>query len=166
LNYTKKNDLQTLIIHTFSNLRAIIYDIENSSYIETKLILGKIVPSLPTSTATIGGFVSIQILNLIQTHELTILRNTLFNLGTYFINQLKPKTVIYHKDNEIDPILKKSVRNIPDKWTILDKIEINESKTCNVFIELIAKEYEVKITLITSNNIIIYDSNSKKIKLN
>ena len=166
LEFNKENDLQILIIHAFSNLRAINYDIENSSYIETKLILGKIVPSIPTSTATIGGFVSIQILNLIQTHELTILRNTLFNLGTYFINQLKPQAVIYHKDNEIDPILKKPVRYIPDMWTIWDKIEINESKTCNEFIELIAKEYGVIIILITSNNIIIYDSNSKKSKLN
>ena len=105
-------------------------------------------------------------MNLIQTHDLTILRNTLFNLGTYFINQLKPQAVIYHKDNEIDPILKKSVRHIPDKWTIWDKIEINGSKTCNEFIELIAKEYEVIITLIIVNNIIIYESNSKKSKLN
>ena len=166
LEFNKENDLQTLVIHAFSNLRAINYDIENSSYIETKLILGKIVPSIPTSTSTIGGFVSIQILNLIQTHDLTILRNTLFNLGTYFISQLKPQAVIYHKDNEIDPILKKSVRHIPDKWTIWDKIEINGSKTCNEFIELIAKEYEVIITLIIVNNIIIYDSNSKKSKLN
>ena len=58
---------------------------------------------------------------------------------------MKPKIVIYHKDNEIDLILKKSVRNIPYKWTIWDKIETKEIKTYNEFIGLIAKEYEVKL---------------------
>ena len=164
--FDKEDDLQTFIIHLFSNLRANNFDIENSSYLETKLILGKIVPSIPTSTAAIGGFVSIQLLNLIQTHELSILRNTLFNLGTYFVNQLKPQVMIYHNDKDIDPFFKKAVRYIPDKWTIWDRIEINESKTCIEFIELIKNKYNVLITLITCENIIIYDSKSKKSKLN
>ena len=166
LEFDKENDLQILIIYSFASLRAINFDIEKTSYIETKLILGKIDPSIPTSTATVGGFVSIQILNLIQTNNLDILRNTIFNLGISNITQLKPQEVKHHIDNEIDPIINKSVRYIPDGWTVWDKIEINESKTCKEFIEFIRNKYNVIINLITSDNIIIYDSRSKKSKLN
>ena len=166
IEFDKENDLQTIIIHVFANLRANNFDIENSSYIKTKLILGKIVPSIPTSTSCVGGFVSFQILNLIQTHDLSILNNTLFNLGISLITQMKPKEVRHHIDNEIEPIINESVRYIPDGWTIWDKIEINESKTCKEFIELVKKNYNVDIKLVTSNNIIIYDSRSKKSILN
>ena len=166
LEFNKENDLQIFLIHSFANLRANNFDIENSSYIETKLILGKIIPSIPTSTATVGGFVTLQILNLIQTHNLNILRNTLFNLGISLITQLKPQEVKYHIDNEIEPIINESVRNIPNKWTIWDRIDINGSKTCKEFIEFIKNEYNVIIKFINSDNIIIYDSLSKKSKLN
>ena len=166
LEFNKEDDLQTLIIHSFANLRADNFDIEKSSYIETKLKLGKIIPSIPTSTATVGGFVSLQLLNLIQTHNINIIRNSLFNLGVSLITQIRVKEVKYHIDNEIEPLINESVRNIPDRWTIWDSIEINESKTCKEFIDFIKCEYNVIIKLITSNKIIIYDSRSKKSKLN
>ena len=166
IEFNKENDFQIVIIHSFANLRAENFDIEKSTYIETKLILGNIIPSIPTSTACVGGFVSIQILNLIQTHDLSILRNTLFNLGISLIKQIKAEKVRHHNDNENEPIINESVRNIPNGWTIWDKIEINESKTCKEFIEYIEIKYNIIIKFITSNNIIIYDSRSKKSKLN
>ena len=165
IEFDKEDDIQIRIIHSFANLRANNFEIENSSFIDSKLLLGKIVPSIPTSTSSVGGFVSIQLLNLIQTHDLSILRNTIFNFAFPFIIQIKPEEVKHHIDNEIEPILNESIRVVPDGWTIWDKIEINESKTCKELIEFIKSQYNVDINLISSDGIIIYNSRAKKSKI-
>ena len=165
IEFDKEDDVQIRIIHSFANLRANNFEIKNSSFITSKFLLGKIVPSIPTSTASIGGFVCMQILNLIQSHDLSILRNTIFNFATPFIIQLKPEEVKHHIDGEIDPILNESIRVVPNKWTIWDKIQINESKTCKELIELIKFQYNVDINLISSDSFIIYNSRSKKGKI-
>ena len=62
-------------------------------------------------------------------------------------------------------ILNESIRVVPNKWTIWDKIQINESKTCKELIELIKFQYNVDINLISSDSFIIYNSRSKKGKI-
>ena len=166
IEFDKENDLQISIIHSIANLRAENFNIEQCSLLTTKFIAGKIVPSIPTSTACIGGFVSLQILNLIQTNDLSILRNTLFNLAISLVAQLEPEKVRHHLDMEIDPILNIPVKIIPDGWTIWDNIIIEGSQECKKLIEYIKEKYNVDITLITSESIIIYDSRSKKNKIN
>ena len=67
---------------------------------------------------------------------------------------------------EIDPVLNIPVKIIPDGWTIWDNIIIEGSQECKKLIEYIKVKYNVDITLITSESIIIYDSRSKKNKIN
>ena len=166
IEFDKENDIHISIIHSFANLRANNFNIECCSMLNTKLISGKIIPSIPTSTSTVGGFVSLQILNLIQTHDLSILRNSYFNLAVSLVNQLEPDKVKCHIENEIEPILNKPIKYIPNGWTVWDKIETHKSMTCKDFIDYIKLEYNVNINFIISGNIIIYDSLSKKRKLN
>ncbi len=166
IEFDKENDLQISIIHSIANLRAENFNIEQCSFLTTKFIAGKIVPSIPTSTASIGGFVSLQILNIIQTNDLSILRNTLFNLAISLVAQLEPEKVRHHLDMEIDPVLNIPVKIIPDGWTIWDNIIIEGSQECKKLIDFIKAKYNVDITLITSESIIIYDSRSKKNKIN
>ena len=166
IEFDKENEIHISIIHSFANLKANNFNIECCSILDTKLISGKIIPSIPTSTSTVGGFVSLQILNLIQTHDLSILRNSYFNLAVSLVNQLETDKVKYHKENEIDPILNKPIKYIPNGWTVWDKIEINKSMSCKDFIDFIKFEYNVNINCIISGNIIIYDSRPKKSKIN
>ena len=166
IEFNKDDDIQISIIHSFANLRANNFSIENCSFIKTKIVTGKIIPSIPSTTACVGGFVSLQILNLVQTNDLKVMRNTFFNLGVSLISQLEPEKLKHHEDYEIEPILNKPVRVVPNGWTVWDQIEIKSSKTCKDLIEYIKLIYNVEINLISSNSIIIFDSHSKKSKLN
>ena len=52
------------IINTFQNLRAMMYSIEAVDRLKTKLIAGRIVPAIATTTAAVAGLVrNIEILN-------------------------------------------------------------------------------------------------------
>ncbi len=165
IEFDKENNIHISVIHSFANLRASNFNIECCSILNTKLISGKIIPSIPTSTACVGGFVSLQILNLIQTHDLSILRNSYFNLAVSLVNQLEPDKVKRYIDNEFNPLLNNTIKAIPNGWSIWDQIEIKESKTVNDFIKFIKDTYNFDLTLITSENIVIFNSRSKNLNI-
>jgi len=68
-------------IYAASNLRATIYKIEKCDKIKTKLIAGKIIPAVASTTAAIVGLVSLQLYTLCQTNEIKYLRNSYLNLS-------------------------------------------------------------------------------------
>lgn len=51
--------LYRLLICSFQNLRATMYGIEPVDRLKTKLIAGRIVPAIATTTAAVAGFVSV-----------------------------------------------------------------------------------------------------------
>ena len=164
IEFDKENNNHISLIHSFANIKAKNFSIECCTILNTKLISGKIVPSIPTSTACVGGFVSLQILNLIQTHDLSILRNTYFNLAISLVKQLETEKVKKYKDEEFDPLFNKIIKYIPNGWSIWDYIEIKESKNLNDLIKFIKDTYNFDITLITSENKVIFNSRAKNIK--
>ena len=71
-------------IHCSSNLRARNYKINECNRPTTKMIAGKIIPTILTTTATVAGHVSLQLYTLLQTHEIKYLRNIFFNLSNNY----------------------------------------------------------------------------------
>lgn len=163
--FDKENNTQIFIIHSFANLRALNFDISQCSFINTKLICGKIVPSIPTSTAAVGGLVSLQIFSLIQNLDLINLSNCFFNLAVSLVIFTEPKKVIHNEDKEKHDILGVPVKYIPKGWTVWDHIEIRNIDILQDFINYIKNIYEVDVSTITSDKVIIYQSFSKKKKL-
>ncbi len=164
IEFEKEDNIQISIIHSISNLKAANFDIPQSSFINTKLIVGKIIPSIPTSTASVGGIVSLQIFSLIQNLDLNLLSNCFFNLAVSLVTFIEPRKVKHNEDREMDALLGQPVKCIPKGWTIWDHIEINNIKTLQELINKVKNEYKVDISIITSNEIIIYQSFSKKDK--
>jgi hypothetical protein len=52
-----------------------------------------------------------------------------------------------------------NIKYIPEKYTIWDFIEIKESMTLKKFLNYMDENYKIKISLISSNHINLYDSN-------
>ena len=109
-------------IYAASNLRAEIFKIEKCNKIKTKIIAGKIIPAIATTTAAIVGLVSIQLYTLYQTSDIKFLRDNYFMLYKNkfeFHNPLKYKEIQTEekknvsKQNKIFNFMnKKNLKNI------------------------------------------------------
>ena len=149
-------------LHISSNLRALNFDIDCCSKDKVKFIAGKIVPSIPTTTSSIVGYISHQLFTLIQTTEPKFLRQINIDLSTPFFYIHQPKKVFVNKDI-IHPVTKILTKAIPPFFTCWDCLEIkgNEIKTVNDVINYINEKYQVDICglyTLNSNNIIKDDS--------
>ena len=151
-----------------SNLRARNYKIKECDRQKTKMIAGKIIPAIATTTAAITGIVSLQLYTLYQTNKIDFLRDCYLNLGINSILLSEPREAIKNKDKENDPILLGPVKAIPPNWTVWDKITINKSMTCQELIDYIKDKYKVEASIITAGSITIIQTfmGSAKNRLN
>ena len=147
-------------LYAFSNLRAENYNIEKCEISKVKLIAGKIVPAIASTTAAIVGIVALQLYVLKQTEDINFLRNCYFNFARNVIcfeNLRRNKNVKDGNDNLKDS--EKKFKLVPEKYSIWDYLIINKSMTIKEIILYIKKEYNVDITSITSNQINLYLKN-------
>ena len=95
-----ENNNHINFIQVCSNLRARNYILKECDKIKTRLIAGKIIPSVCTSTASITGFASTQIYTLLHTNNINSLKEISINLAVnmFYISIpkiVKPKTDIH-----------------------------------------------------------------------
>jgi ubiquitin-activating enzyme E1 len=86
-------------IHAASNLRAAAYGIKTVDRLKSKLIAGKIIPAIVTTTALVVGFVNLELYKIhTGTKKLEDYRNTFANLAIPIFQQgepIKPKEKKY-----------------------------------------------------------------------
>ena len=107
-----------------------------------KLLAGKIIPAVSSTTSAITGFVSSQIYALINGGDINILKDIRFNIATnsYFI--MNPQKVV----GKIDQQGKKGlIVAVPKNWTCWDHIEIQGPKTIRQFFEYIKDKYKIDV---------------------
>ena len=149
-------------LYAASNLRANNFRIKNCDIYKVKIISGKITPSIATTTASIVGLVSLQLYTLMQNEDINFLRESSFNLAFNNYMNTSPTPCEFIKNIENN----QNVKYIPDEFTIWDFIEINESMTIKQFIKFIKEKYNVNITLISSNNLNLYESKLENENIN
>ena len=156
-------------IFSCSNIRARNYNIKEIDREKLKIIAGRIVPAMATTTSSITGIVCLQLYTLNQTNKIKYFRNCYLNLAINRCIMTLPSEPIKHQDKEYDEELSSPIKAIPLNWTVWDKIIINGSKTVKELINYFKKEYNVDIFLIKSNDINIAETflstNKSKIDL-
>ena len=151
---------QVDFLYISSNLRASNFGIDFCSRDKVKFIAGEIVPSIPTTTSSIVGFISTQIFTLLQTTEINYLRQINIDLSTPFFLICKPKKPYQNKD-KIHPITKILTKAIPANFTCWDYLEVKGNKTVDEVIDYINNKYQIEINglyTLNSKNIIKDDS--------
>ena len=92
-------------IFAAANLRAEIFQIEKCNKLKAKLISGKIIPAIATTTSAIVGLVCLQLYSLYQTNDIKYLRDNYLNLAINSFNFVFPgKYEEIEKDKVIKPI--------------------------------------------------------------
>ena len=145
-------------VHFSSILRAKNYNIQPCERNKTKIISGKIIPTILTSTASIAGIASLQVFTLLQTHDINYIRKCFFNLGRVeFILDI-PSKPIYKTDQKINKLISVPTKVIPENSSCWDKIKINGSKTCQEIIDYLKEKYGIDVDILNCGDITLINT--------
>lgn len=126
-----------------SNLRARNYKIEEVDNFKVKLIAGKIIPAIATTTAMVVGAVGIEIIKYILQKGPEVYKNVTVNLALplfIFNDPLPPQEIT---DKEFDPIMCGPVKAIPSKFNKWKKIEVQGPLTVEELKNKFEKDFNI-----------------------
>ncbi|KAL7672164.1 hypothetical protein ACOME3_007058 [Neoechinorhynchus agilis] len=156
LEFEKDSDsnLHMDFITSCSNLRAENYDIEPADKIQSKLIAGRIIPAIATTTSMIVGLVCLELLKILARNDLKedkieLYRNAYINLATSHFAFCEPFP---------PPKRKMKPNNAGDKrtFTLWDRIDVQGDMTLAEFIEYFERNHNIKISMISHGVSMIY----------
>lgn len=145
-------------IHAAANLRALNYKIHVCDQQKTKMIAGKIIPAIATTTAMITGCVTSEIFKFVQGYtNIEAFKNGFINLALPLFVFSEPTPVNKIKSKEYDPIAMGKVIAIPEGYTIYDKIVIDGPSTFEQMFATLKERYNIDVTLVSSGRVALYN---------
>jgi len=130
------NNYHIDFITACSNMRASNYHIVHANRHKCKMIAGKIIPAVATTTAMITGLVCIELYKLLLQLEKSQFLCANINLGTGTMRLFEPASP-KGKEKEYDVIMMTEAVPVPDGFTCWDKVEINRGDlTVSEFVEI------------------------------
>ena len=152
-------------IHAGANLRARNYKIEECDRNKIKLIAGKIIPTILTTTASIAAITSLQFYTMFQTNENKYFRNCIMNLNSNYFYLYQPKEPFKNFDKKPGEF-SGAFKAIPPGWNVWDIIDIKGPKTCGELAEYLNKTYDFIVGSIYIDSVMIYDNTFSPFKDN
>jgi ubiquitin-activating enzyme E1 len=146
IEFEKDDDtnLHMDFIYTASNLRAENYDIAPADKFKSKLIAGKIIPAIATTTAIVAGLVNLELIKLAQGHKkLELMKCGFLNLALPFFAFSEP----------IAPAKNKC---LDKEFTLWDRFELSGDMTLQQFVDHFQKEYKLSISMISQGFLLLY----------
>lgn len=146
-------------INASANLRARNYKITECDRNKTKMIAGKIIPAIATTTAMITGVVSNEIYKYVQGFtDVAKFKNAFCNLALPQIMFSQPDDIIKNKSKEFDPIMCGPVECVPEDYTNYDRVDINEgSLTFQQLFDWLRENKAVDISMVTCGEVALYN---------
>ena len=102
-----------------ANMRARAYDIPEVDKLQAKLIAGRIIPAIATTTALATGFVGLELLKVVQGAKADAYRNTFANLALPLFAMAEPISPKKVTHGEL-------AWTLWDRWTISGDITVSE----------------------------------------
>jgi ubiquitin-activating enzyme E1 len=146
-------------IHAVACMRARNYKITECDMGKTKMIAGKIIPAIATTTAMITGAVSVEIYKFAQgITDIERFKNSFINLSLPLFVFSEPDAIKKITSKEFDPIMCGPVKAIPEGYTIYDKIVVDEgSITFQRLFDIMKADKDLDISMVACGKIALYN---------
>jgi len=141
-------------------MRARNYKITECDRGKTKMIAGKIIPAIATTTAMITGAVGVEIYKFVQgIDDIERYKNSFINLGLPMFLFSEPDPILKKKSVEFDPIMCGPIKAIPEGWTNYDKITVDKgSMTVQQMIDHMKAEWNVEVSMLSAGTAALYNA--------
>lgn len=127
-----------------SNLRAANYQIAPADRHKSKLIAGRIIPAIATTTSLITGLVCIELYKIVESHKkLEVYKNGFVNLALPFFGFSEPIQAAVNRYYDND-------------WTIWDRFEVPGEMTLKEFLEYFKVNHKLEISMLSQNVSMLY----------
>ncbi|XP_039708144.1 ubiquitin-like modifier-activating enzyme 1, partial [Pteropus medius] len=133
-----------------ASLRAENYNIPPADRYKSKLVAGKIIPAIATTSAAVVGLVCLELYKVVQGHQqLESYKNSFINLALPFFTFSEPLAVPRHQYNN-------------QEWTLWDRFEVQglqpngEEMTLRQFLNYFKREHKLEITMLSQGVAMLY----------
>ena len=134
----------------FANFRASNYSIPEAPRHKIKMIAGKIVPAIATTTAMVVGAVGIEIYKFYLQVPIEQSRNFFSSLAINVFMFSEPAPPKVNKDKEYDEILLGPMVTVPKNWDTWARIDIKGGITLQELMNQIKENYGFNISSVMS----------------
>ncbi|CAM9449721.1 unnamed protein product [Chrysoparadoxa australica] len=158
IEFDKDVDAHMEFVTAASNLRARCYRIPEADMHKSRLIAGKIIPAIATTTALVTGLVCLEMYKLLQGKKLEDYKNWFLNLA---IPQFACSEPIPPATTTVQ------VKGKEWKWSAWDCIDLDKGDiTLQQLFEFLEQEYNLEVTMLSHGVSILYSffANKKKVK--
>lgn len=127
-----------------SNLRASNYSIPLADRHKSKLIAGKIIPAIATTTSVVAGLVCFELIKLaLGVKDIAFYKNGFVNLALPFFGFS-------------EPIAASKQKYYDTEWTLWDRFEVKGNMTLGAFLDHFQQKYNLKVTMVTQGVCMLY----------
>jgi ubiquitin-activating enzyme E1 len=130
-----------------SNLRASNYDIEIADKLKSKLIAGKIIPAIATTTAMATGLVALEFYKAVQVEEISknveMFKNAFCNLAVPFVTLS-------------EPVAPKYTEHGGDKWSAWDRWVFKGDQTVQDLVDKFETDYKLEVNSVLYGSSCLY----------
>lgn len=135
-----------------SNLRAANYKIPPADRHKSKLIAGKIIPAIATTTSVVAGLACLELYKLARSlKSLEPFKNGFVNLALPFFGFS-------------EPIAAPQMEYCGNKWTLWDRFEVQGEMTLAEFLQYFQDKHGLEITMLSQGVCMLYSFFMQKAK--
>ncbi|KAI5109010.1 ubiquitin-like modifier-activating enzyme 1 [Silurus meridionalis] len=141
-----------------SNLRAENYDIPAADRHKSKLIAGRIIPAIATTTAATSGLMCLEVYKLVQGHQqISLYRNSFLNLAASYYLTLQPS-----RDQRF--MVAGKEYSIWDEFLVQGKKDRQEEMTVEELLKHVKDNYNLTITGLFYGSAVLYYNHADRLK--